>query len=764
MKRSPWLAALLAASTGAVVAMSPGAGALAPPATAAAATSSPPNILLINLDDMRPSGGTLDVMPNVQSWFQQQGQSYTRHYPSTPLCSPSRGSLFTGMYGHNNAITGNGLDAEIAAMDQSATFQAYLHAAGYSTAMAGKFMNTVPLSKSPQYWDHWTFQTGGYNDVSFNIDGTVKKMAGYYTYVLGDSVVQDLDSFKAQDDAKPWLIYVAPQAPHDPFTPEAKYADAPVPTWTKPASFNEADMSDKPPSMKSRPLVDVATADQRRTDMLRTLMSVDDLIGRITAEVDRLGEAQNTLAIFTSDNGYLWGEHRILDKRVPYTDSETTTMIMRWPGHIPAGTTDDRLISTVDMLPTLLDAAGVSPTLKHPLDGTSILSGPRRSELLVEYGRSLDSPMPQWASVVTPTEQYTRWYDPTTGAVTGHEYYDLVNDPDQLTNLFGDASTANDPNDTLWGARLDALRSCVGQQCVVADEQEQAPTAVISTPVCTGLTCTFSGSGSQAGDSQIVGYRWAFGDGQTATGVTTTHTYATAGTYQVSLTVTGEDYLTGTATVPVTVGATSAVAYRAGATKTVNATKAAVTVPAAVRAGDAMLLLVSANRVDSTLAAPAGWTRLQQVTDSTMQSALWWRTATATDPGSTVTVTASVTTKTDVQLLAYSGTAATPVAAFAALAEPGTTASHRTPTVSVTSPGAWLVSYWADKTGTSTGWTSPAGVTRRLQSVGTGGGHIASLTGDSGGPVAAGTAGGIAATSTVSGNMAVMWSIVLAAR
>ncbi len=762
MKRAPWTAAMVAVSTGAVVALGAGPSTLAPRAEAAANVQ--PNILLINLDDMRPSAGTLDVMPHVRSWFQQQGQTYTHNYPSTPLCSPSRGSLFTGRYGHNNGITGNGLDAQIAAMDQSATFQGYLHAAGYSTAMAGKFMNTVPLSNSPKNWDHWLFTTGGYNDVSYNVDGTVRKIAGYYSTVLGDQVVQDLNTFKA-DDAKPWLIYVAPQAPHDPFTAEAKYANAAVPSWTPPPSFNEADVSDKPSNVRSRPLLNVATAQQRRTDQLRTLMSVDDMVGKITDEITRLGEDQNTLAIFTSDNGYLWGEHRILDKRFPYTDSESTTLIMRWPGHVPAGTTDDRLVSGVDMLPTLLDAAGVTPTLKDPLDGTSILSGTRRSQVLVEYGRSLDSPLPPWSSVVTPTVQYTRWYDPTTGAVTGREYYDLTNDPDQLVNLLGDASTANDPDEALWIARLNALRSCVGQQCVVSDgEVESPPTAVIATPVCTGLTCTFSAAGSYDDDGTIVGYRWQFGDGQTGTGVAPTHTYASAGSYQVVLTVTDNEYATGTATRTVVVGSPSAVSYRAGVAKTVNATKATVTVPAAVHAGDALLLLVSANRTATTLGAPTGWTRLQTTTDGTLQSAVWWRVATATDPGSAVTVTVTATTKTDVQLLAYSGTAGSPIQAFAVATETSTSASHRTPTVPATSPAGWLVSYWADKTGTGTGWTAPTGVTRRLQSVGTGSGRITSLSGDSGGPVGVGTAGGLSATSSVAGNMAVMWSIVLAAQ
>jgi len=762
MKRSRWMAALLAASTGAVVALGGGFSTLAPPAEAAA--NAQPNILLINLDDMRPSGGTLDVLPHVRSWFQQQGQTYNQNYPSTPLCSPSRGSLFTGRYGHNNGITGNGLDAEIAAMDQSATFQGYLHAAGYSTAMAGKFMNTVPLSKSPQNWDHWLFTTGGYNDVSYNIDGTIRKVAGYYSTVLGDQVVQDLNTFE-QNDAKPWLIYVAPQAPHDPFTPEAKYATAAVPSWTPPPSFNEADVSDKPSNVKSRALLNVTTAQQRRTDQLRTLMSVDDMVGQITDEITRLGEDQNTLAIFTSDNGYLWGEHRILDKRFPYTASASTTLIMRWPGHLPAGTTDSRLVSGVDLLPTLLDAAGVTPTLTYALDGTSILSGTRRSQLLVEYGRSLDSPVPPWSSVVTPTAQYTRWYDPTTGAVTDREYYDLTHDPDQLLNLLGDASPANDPDEALWSARLNALRTCVGQQCVVSDGSVDAPpTAVMATPVCTGLTCSFSGAGSYASDGTIVGYQWQFGDTRTATGVAPSHTYATAGSYQVTLTVTDDDYATGTTTRTLQVGLPSAVAYRGGAARTVNATAAPVTVPATVRVGDALLLLVTANRIDSTLGVPAGWTRLQRVTDGTIQSAVWWRVASSTDAGSVVRVTTTLTTKTDVQLLAYSGTAGSAIAGFAVATEPGNTASHRTPTVSVSAPGRWLVSYWADKTGAATGWTGPAGVTRRLQSVGTGAGRITSLSGDSAGPVGVGTAGGLTATSSTTGNMAVMWSILLASQ
>ena len=98
-------------------------------------------------------------------------------------------------------------------------------------------------------------------------------------------------------------------------------------------------------------------------------MSVNDLVGRVLDEISRLGEDGRTLAIFTSDNGYMWGEHRIVDKRFPYTESEAVPLLVRWPDHVTPGTVDDRLVSNVDIMPTLLEAAGVSPQLRYPLDG-----------------------------------------------------------------------------------------------------------------------------------------------------------------------------------------------------------------------------------------------------------------------------------------------------------------------------------------------------------------------------------------------------------
>lgn len=753
--------AIVAASVGALVSM--GAPLLGPSPAAAAEPADQPNILVVNLDDMRATG-TLGVMPQVRAFFEEGGRTFSQGFVTTPLCSPSRASLFTGRYPHNHGVTGNGLDAETAALDQAATMQGYLQSSGYLTALAGKYMNTVPLSRSPRYWNRWLFTTGGYVDISYNDDGTVHPIPGYYTDVLGDHVVEYLQDFEQQDD-RPWLMYLAPQAPHSPTTPSTTYAGAPVPSWDYPASFNEPDISDKPSTVSWRSPLSPSSVEQRRAQQLRTLMSVNDLVGRVVDEMERLGETGRTLAVFTSDNGYLWGEHRLDTKRFPYTESFTVPLMLRWPGHVEAGTTDRRLVSNVDLLPTLLEAADVAPALTYPLDGTSLLGSARRTEVLLEYGRSLDASLPPWAALRTDTEQYTEWYSATSGAITDREYYDLTQDPLQLTNLLKDGSTANDPDTSAWSGRLAQARTCVGRACLLIDDPEvnDPPVARIGEPVCTGLTCTFSGTGSRDPDGTIVEHRWDFGDGTTDVGATASHGYSAAGAYDVTLTVVDDGGATDSVGYRLTVAEPATeVGFRGASRAVANSTRVVPRVPTAARPGDALLLVASANRSSTTLGAPVGWTRLGRVADQTMQSVVWWRLAGATDAGSAVTVTAGTTTKVDAQILAYSGTAAIPVAGYAAAAESGRTAAHRTPTVAVPSAGAWLLSYWADKSSSGTGWTAPASVVVRQRSVGTGNGRITALAGDSGAAVPAGTAGGLVATSTAVSDMATTWSIVLA--
>jgi hypothetical protein len=288
------------------------------------------------------------------------------------------------------------------------------------------------------------------------------------------------------------------------------------------------------------------------------------------------------------------------------------------------------------------------------------------------------------------------------------------------------------------------------------------PPAPGFTSSCTGLACSVTSTATD-GDGTVATVAWNFGDGSTATGTTAGHTYGAAGTYLITQTVTDNGGATATTSRSVTVATTTppagALAFRAGTAATANSTSVQVTVPATVRAGDTMVLFAGSN-TNVTVGTPAGWTQEGTALDTSLRSVVWSRTATAADAGSAVRVTLSATAKANLQLVAYSGsTAADRVGAVTSAVEGGTTATHTTPAVTVTAAGSQLVSYWADQSSASTGWTLPAGTTERLDTTGAGSGRITSAIGDQ--AVAAGTAGGLTATADSSNGKAVMWSVVL---
>jgi PKD repeat protein len=291
-----------------------------------------------------------------------------------------------------------------------------------------------------------------------------------------------------------------------------------------------------------------------------------------------------------------------------------------------------------------------------------------------------------------------------------------------------------------------------------------APVATY-TSTCTSLSCFFDASASTAPGSAIASYSWNFGDGTTGTGVNPSHTYAAGGSYTVTLTVTDASAQTGTSsqTVAPTGSTSSALAFVGSAATNGNALTESVTVPAAVQAGNA-LLLVANGAAGSAMTAPAGWTQVSTVSpvNGSMASTLWEKVATGTDAGSTVTVNFPTAYHGTVQLLAYSGTNATqPVAAFArtSAATPGM--SYSTPTATVPANGDIVVSVWSTKSSAVTTWNAPAGQTVRSIDNGSGTGRINSLVTD-GGIASAGPAGGVSASTDASGSSFAAWTIVLA--
>jgi arylsulfatase A-like enzyme len=426
-----------------------------------------PNILIIVTDDQRASGTMMrSVMPFTRRVFGNGGTRFARAFATTPLCCPSRASIFTGQYVHNHRAR---QEDQGKRLNQESTVQYYLQNAGYRTAIFGKYLNGWDVTVAPPYFDRWaTFSRGlvfgsnGYYDLPFNVQGRMKTIGRYSTNYIANKATTFIQSTEA-DDARPWLLYVAPFAPHYPAVPHPLYADAPVRRFRPSPAMLEKDRTDKPPFVQkaSRSLDGVR---RLRRQQLRTLMSVDDLVERIFAEIWNGGEGRRTLAFFMSDNGFLWREHGMTGKRVPYTDSIRIPLYVRWPGHVVAGGVDGRIGGNIDIAPTILEAAGITPRL--PMDGRSLLGSWDRDRILTEFWNAPG--VPTWASIRGPSYQYVEYYESDGTTINFKEYYDLSRDPWQLTNLLGDQDPDNDPPPELLVELSDQLaadRLCVGTAC-----------------------------------------------------------------------------------------------------------------------------------------------------------------------------------------------------------------------------------------------------------------------------------------------------------
>ena len=267
------------------------------------------------------------------------------------------------------------------------------------------------------------------------------------------------------------------------------------------------------------------------------------------------------------------------------------------------------------------------------------------------------------------------------------------------------------------------------------------PPVARATTSCTNLGCTFDGSASTAPSGTIASYGWSFADGTTSTGAVTTRGYANAGTYTYSLSVTdNQGLVSAPVTGTVTVAASSTpIGFNASADATtafdVGVT---MTTPISVNAGDTEVIYVATSNVASNvLSVPSGWTQVATQTNLPLQAALFEKTATGTEPGSAVTVSVTSAGPITAQLLDYTNVAsAAPVTAGAADVS---AATHTTPAIGVTAAGSWVVSFWSDKSSTTSAWTLPSGVTQRDQAIGTGPGRVTAALGDTNGPVATGT-------------------------
>jgi PKD repeat protein len=307
------------------------------------------------------------------------------------------------------------------------------------------------------------------------------------------------------------------------------------------------------------------------------------------------------------------------------------------------------------------------------------------------------------------------------------------------------------------------LSSSVTHQVSVVKPNE-SPTASFDTH-CDYLDCHFDAAASTDADGTVADYAWDFGDGTTGTGSAPDHTYAAPGRYTATLVVTDDDGATGRTTsdqVVVAPPAASTVSYVGGAVNQGNTTTPNVTTPSTISAGDRLVLLLTVNANNRVLAAPTGvtdWTVLGTTTSGTMQTTAYTKIAAAGDAGKKVVVGLDLAAKYTMTVEDYSGVRAGTLIR-ADLAETVNRTGHPTPVVDAPA-GAWVVSYWADKSAATTSFTLPGGVTGRHAACGTSSGHICSALADSGSPVPTGQYGGLVATADTANATATTWSIVL---
>ena len=497
--RCPASVLILAA---ALVALLPASGEASPSSPAGGAVV-PPNIVLILTDDLDLELGSLAYMPNLQQLLVDQGATFPNYIVPLSLCCPSRSTILTGQYTHNhhvytNSASNGGYKKFFDQGLEATTVATALHGAGYRTVLLGKYLNGYPLADDPLHlpagWSEWYSPISGYPyaglDYTMNENGSPVYYGTLPEDYLTDVISAKADDFivRAASAGDPFFVYLAPFNPHQPATPPVRFQNLfPGIQAPRTPSFNEADVSDKPQFIRDLPLLtdaQIAGLDDLYRRRLQCMQAVDELIANLVSTLDAVHQLDNTYIVFTSDNGYHEGQHRLLDgKYTAYEPDLRVPLIVRGPG-VAVASSLAPLASEVDLAPSFAELAGA--TLPLPTDGRSLVplfSAPpppdwRQVHLFEEYptGTSADwktdgtleppdgGEQPtaglRFTGLRTTTYKYVE-YD--TGE---HEYYDLSADPDETNNLYAalDAGLRGQLAQALAG-----LAGCAGQSCRTAD-------------------------------------------------------------------------------------------------------------------------------------------------------------------------------------------------------------------------------------------------------------------------------------------------------
>lgn len=431
-------------------------------------TATPPNIVFIMTDDhaahaLSVYGSKLIQTPHMDR-LAQEGIKFENCFVTNSICTPSRAVMLTGKYSHLNGVpVFNHLD------NSQPLLSKYLQQAGYHTGVIGKWHlggnnPQRPDDGKPAGFDYWNILPGqgAYFDPVMIEMGERKKLKGYTTDLITDL---SINFVKQRPANKPFFLMYHHKAPHRNWQPAEKYRkqfeniELPLPatfdddyqgkadasrqaTMHIDEDLTESDLKMKPPAGLSGYELKKWKYQRYMRDYLACVQSVDDNIGRFLAYLDQSGLAQNTIVIYTSDQGFFLGEHNFFDKRFMYEESLRAPLLVRWPAQIKPGSVSSGIVLNLDFAPTLLDAAGA----KIPAD----MQG--RSFLPLLRGKQPKD----WR-----TSMYYRYYHPAHHNVAAHygvrttrykliyfnklnqwELYDLQKDPREMKNVYSAPSYA----------------------------------------------------------------------------------------------------------------------------------------------------------------------------------------------------------------------------------------------------------------------------------------------------------------------------------
>jgi N-acetylglucosamine-6-sulfatase len=485
-----------------------------------------PNLVLILTDDLSVQdldSGNLEHMPNLKSELVEKGTSFENSFATNPLCCPSRASVLRGQYTHNHEVLTNepplgGFQKFRFLGHENSTMATWVKEQGYRTVLLGKYLNGYSETYVPPGWDEWYAVAGDYLSNDLNENGRVVRYDAD-SYHLDDVLSQKASDYITRTAGadppfftadRPFFMWLGTKAPHQPATPAPKYEGAlPGARLPRPPNFDERDVSDKPAWIRNNPPLgreQILYMEELYRKRLQSMLSVDDLVGKLVASLRESGELDNTYIFFTSDNGFHLGEHRLgAGKWTPYEEDIRVPLIVRGPG-VPVGRTLHHMVLNNDLAPTFADLAGaktpsfvdgrsLGPLLtddptplkdwrkRFVIESVAERSGVAQPPFINESTVApllTGDPLPKnWRRTSTDSAQLGEdWGRAWMKALrtsdylyveykTGeHELYDLRKDPYELQNEYASASPELKQR---LEAQLDALRQCEAEECRAAE-------------------------------------------------------------------------------------------------------------------------------------------------------------------------------------------------------------------------------------------------------------------------------------------------------